>query len=171
MKSTITLQATSKAWLINSVLAPHLDAFTAHLQIGRYAVNTTRSYVAGIAHFAYWMTQSNLPVQVLDEHAVERFLIDHLPHCDCPKPVMRSYRDLRAALGHLLHVLRQQGVIAVPPVDTGYIAEELYRYDQYMFKARGLSAGTRRGWLRTVKRLLLSKFRSGAIFRVRRCCW
>ena len=123
MKSTITLQATSNAWLINSVLAPHLDAFTAHLQIGRYAVNTTRSYVAGIAHFAYWMTQSNLPVQVLDEHAVERFLIDHLPHCDCPKPVIRSYRDLRAALGHLLHILRQQGVIAVPPAHTGYIAE------------------------------------------------
>jgi hypothetical protein len=42
MKSTITLQATSNAWLINSVLAPHLDAFTAHLQIGRYAVNTTQ---------------------------------------------------------------------------------------------------------------------------------
>ncbi len=60
MKSTITLQATSNAWLINSVLAPHLDAFTAHLQIGRYAVNTTRSYVAGIAHFAYWMTQSKI---------------------------------------------------------------------------------------------------------------
>ena len=95
MKSTITLQATPNAWLINSVLAPHLDAFTAHLQSGRYAVNTTRSYVAGIAHFAYWMTQSNLPVQVLDEHAVERFLIDHLPRCDCPTPVMRSYRDLR----------------------------------------------------------------------------
>ena len=163
MKSTITLQATPNAWLINSVLAPHLDAFTAHLQSGRYAVNTTRSYVAGIAHFAYWMTQSNLPMQVLDEHAVERFLIDHLPRCDCPTPVMRSYRDLRAALGHLLHVLRQQGVIAVPPAHTGYIAEELYRYDQYMFKARGLSAGTRRGWLRTVKRLLLYKFRSGAI--------
>ena len=59
---------------------------------------------------------------------------------------MRSYRDLRAALGHLLHILRQQGVIAVPPAHTGYIAEELYRYDQYMFKARGLSAGPRCGW-------------------------
>ncbi len=163
MKSIITLHATPNAWLINSVLAPHLDAFIAHLQRGRYAATTTRGYVAGIAHFAYWVTQSNLPVQVLDEHTVEQFLIDHLPRCDCPTPVMRTHRDLRAALGHLLRVLRQQGVIAEPSAHSDYIAEELYRYDQYMFKTRGLSAGTRRERLRTVQRLLLYKFSSRAI--------
>jgi len=144
MKSIITLHATPNAWLTNSVLAPHLGAFIAHLQQGRYAAKTTRGYVAGIAHFAYWITQSKLPVEALDEHTVKQFLNDHLPRCDCPTPVMRTHRDLRAALGHLLRILRQQGVIAETSAHSDYIAEELYRYDQYMFKTRGLSAGTRR---------------------------
>lgn len=158
MELTASLHATPKAWLVNSTLAPHFDAFTAHLRRGRYAVNTTRGYIAGIAHFAHWMTQNDLPVQVLDERTVEQFLVDHLPRCDCPTPVMRVHRDLRAALSHLLGVLRQQGVIAEPPAPSGHIAEELWRYDQHMFKTRGLSACTRRNRLRTVQRLLLYKF-------------
>lgn len=163
MKSIITLHATPNAWLTNSVLAPHLDAFITHLQQGRYATNTTKGYVAGIAHFAYWITQSKLPVEALDEHTVKQFLDDHLPRCDCPTPVMRNHRDLRAALGHLLRILRRQGVIAEPSAHSDYIAEELYRYDQYMFKTRGLSAGTRRLRLLTVQRLLLYKFPNRAI--------
>jgi hypothetical protein len=129
MKSIITLHATPNAWLTNSVLAPHLDAFIAYLQSGSYAAETTGGYLNGIAHFAYWMTQNNLPLQVLDERTVEQFLIDHLPRCDCPRPVSHAYRDLHAALGHLLRILRQQGVIAEPSAHSDYIAEELYRYD------------------------------------------
>ena len=94
MKSIITLHATPNAWLTNSVLAPHLGAFIAHLQQGRYAAKTTRGYAAGIAHFAYWITQSKLPVEALDEHTVKQFLNDHLPRCGCPTPVMRYHRDL-----------------------------------------------------------------------------
>lgn len=154
MKSIITLHATPNAWLTNSVLAPHLDAFIAHLQCGRYADGTTRGYLRGIAHFAYWVTQNNLPVQDLDERTVEQFLIDHLSRCDCPRPVMCTYCDLRAALGHLLRVLRQQGVIAELQASSNDIAEELYRYDQYMFKTRGLSAGTRRVCLLRTPRLV-----------------
>ena len=48
MKSIITLHDTPNAWLTNSVLAPHLDAFVAHLHLGRYAAKTTRSYLGGI---------------------------------------------------------------------------------------------------------------------------
>jgi hypothetical protein len=109
------------------------------------------------------MTQNNLPLQVLDERTVEQFLSDHLPRCDCPRPVSHAYRDLHAAFGHLLRILRQQGVIAEPSAHSDYIAEELYRFDQYMFKTRGLSTGTRRVLLLTVQRLLLFKFPNRAI--------
>jgi hypothetical protein len=50
MKSIITLHATPNAWLINGTLAPYLDAFIAHLQRDRYAAETTRGYLGGIAH-------------------------------------------------------------------------------------------------------------------------
>ena len=81
MNPIASLHATPKAWLVNSALAPHLDAFAAYLKGGRYAANTTKGYVAGIAHFARWMTQCCLPVQLLDEHTVEQFLGNHLPRC------------------------------------------------------------------------------------------
>lgn len=158
MEPFALLHPTPKAWLFNSPLAPHIGAFAAHLERGRYAGNTTSKYDAGIAHFARWMTQCSVPVQLLDENMVDQFLGNHLPRCDCPTPVMRVHGDLRAALGHLLVVLREQGVIAEPLPPTGCIADELRRYDEHMHKARGLSAGTRRGRLRTVQRMLLHKF-------------
>ena len=104
------------------------------------------------------MTQRDLPLQLLDERTVEQFLGHHLPGCNCPAPVMRVHGDLRAALSHLLNVLREQGSIAESPPPTGHIAAELRRYDDHMRKARGLAAGTRRGRLRIVQRLLLHKF-------------
>ena len=158
MDPIASLHRTPKAWLVNSALAPHLDAFAAHLRHGRYAATTTHGYIAGVAHFARWMTQRDLPVQLLDERTVEQFLGQHLPGCNCPAPVMRVHGDLRAALGHLLNVLREQGSIAQSPPPTGHIAAELRRYDDHMRKARGLTAGTRRGRLRIVQRLLLHKF-------------
>ena len=150
--------ATPQGWLFNSVLAPHAIAYAAYLRRGRYAATTVKGYVAGIAHFARWMTACYLPVRLLDEHTVEQFLGHHLPRCDCPAPVMRVHGDLRAALGHLLSVLREQGAIAEPRPPTGHIADELRRYDEHMRDARGLTAGTRRGRLRTVQRLLLRQF-------------
>jgi integrase len=151
-------RSTLKISLLTSALSPHLDAYMARLRHGRYATITTQRYVAGIAHFAGWMAQCDLPVELLDEHKVKEFLSEHLPVCNCPAPVVRVHVGLRAALGHLLAVLREQGVIAEPTPPVGDIADELRRYDEHMDKARGLSAGTRRGRLRTVQRLLLSKF-------------
>ncbi len=147
-----------ETYLRTSSLAPHLDAFSSHLRSGRYASGTTKGYIACLAHFARWMTLHGLPVRLLGEHVVEQFLNDHLPCCDCPWPVKRVHHELRAALGHLLGVLREQGVIIVPSLPTGHIVDELHRYDEHMNKARGLGAGTRSGALRTVRRLLAHKF-------------
>lgn len=106
MELIASLHPTSKAWLLNSALAPHITAFIEKLRRGRYATCTARHYVAGIAHFSRWMTQQDLLVPSLDEHVVNRFLNEHIPRCDCTKPVMHDFRELRAALGHLLVVLR-----------------------------------------------------------------
>lgn len=66
MDLIVSFHTTTKTRLLTSALAPHLDAFTAHLRRGGYAANTIKYYVAGIAHFAHWMTQRRLAVQVLD---------------------------------------------------------------------------------------------------------
>lgn len=104
------------------------------------------------------MTRRYLPVRIPDEHTVEQFLVNDRRRRDRPAAVTRVHHDLRAVLGHLLDVLREQGAIAEPRKPTGYIAEELRRYDEHMRDAQGLTAGTRRARLRTVRRLLLQKF-------------
>lgn len=153
-----SLHPTAKAWLLNSALAPHLESYCAHFSLGRYAATYSVACVAGLAHFARWMTQCGLVVEQLDAHKVEQFLNEHLPCCDCPKPVKRDHGTLRAALGHMRAVLLEQGVIHAPPAPTGEIADELRRYDDYMDKSRGLSEGTRRSALCTVRQLLLYAF-------------
>src|ERR1700676_2164516 len=142
---SLTLSAPPKAWLHNSVLAPHVGSFVARLKHGRYSLTTRRTYLGSLAHLARWMTGCCLPVRLLDESAVERFLAGHVPHCDCLRPVVRTRSDLRAACAHLLDVLREQHVIAEPPRQVGHIADELRRYDDYMRRVQGLIEGTRGG--------------------------
>jgi hypothetical protein len=43
-------------WLLESQLAPYVDAFTQYLVECRYASHTTNAYLACIAHFAHWST-------------------------------------------------------------------------------------------------------------------
>ena len=163
MDSFSSLHAGPRAWLINSVLAPHAAAFAAYLRHARYSSQSRGTYFAGLAHLARWMSQSCLPLSQLDEVTVEQFLSRHMPRCDCPRPVVRTHSALRAACAHLLKVLRERNVIAEPARASGPIAEELDRYDTHLREARGLSAGTRRTGLRLIQRLLRYKFADGPV--------
>ena len=140
MKRTNPLYSSPEAFLLASVIAPHMGAYSAHLQSGRYASSTIHGYILGLVHFATWMAQDKLSVDLLDEITINRFLVEHLPHCDCPSPVKRDIFDLRATLGHLLIVLRERGVVIEPSAPTGDIADELNRYNAYMRNVRGLCA-------------------------------
>jgi integrase/recombinase XerC len=144
--------------LRNSALAPHVDAYLAYLNRGRYAHNTVSQYISCITHFARWMQQTRLSLNQLDEAAVARFLSKHLPHCHCPMPVVRGHRDLRAACVHLLRVLREDGAIAMPAMASGPIEDEIRDFDAYMHHVRGLSSGTRRQCVRMVRRFLQRRF-------------
>jgi integrase len=158
MRFIASLPAGSQTWLLNSPLAPHLDAFAAHLANGGYSAQTTRNHFLGVAHFARWMTQCALPVSLLDERSVQQFLGIHLSHCSCPPPALSDPSKHRSSLGHLMVVLRRQGVVAEVPPAIGPIPDELRRFDEHMRSARGLSEGTRRGCLRWIERLLQHKF-------------
>jgi integrase/recombinase XerC len=163
MDSITSLHARPKAWLANSVLAPHAAAFSAYLTRARYSAQSRGRYIASLAHLGRWMSQCCLPLCQLDEAEVELFLTRHLPRCDCPRPVVRTLSALRAACAHLLKVLRERKVIAEPAGPTGPIAEELALYDAHLREARGLSEGTRRIGLRLVQRLLRYKFTEGPV--------
>jgi site-specific recombinase XerD len=156
-------RSTRVDWLAAGPLAPHVDAFKQYLTDRGYARNTFANCLGGIAHFAQWMHASRLAVGLIDEAAVAEFLDDHLPRCHCIGAVQRDRRGLSAALGHLLVVLRAQGVVAQPLLRTTSVDEELRRYDEYMDHVRGLATKTRSMALRIVRRLLASRFGEGAI--------
>jgi site-specific recombinase XerD len=148
----------STTWLLESQLTPYVDALTHYFTRGCYASSTVATYIACIAHFAHWLTQCGIDVHRIGEEVVRQFLDDHLPGCDCAWPVCRVRTDLRAALRHLLVVLRANDVITEPPVGTTPVDEELRCFDDHMNHARGLALRTRNHYLCIVRRLLFEQF-------------
>ena len=145
-------------WLLESQLAPFVDAFTQHLIEGRYASHTTDSYFACIAHFAHWSTQCHIDIHSINEKVVLQFLDEHLPRCDCAMRVYRIRRHLRAALAHLLVVLRNNAVIADSPIGMTPVDIELRYFDDYMNHVRGLASKTRKTYFCIISRLLFELF-------------
>jgi len=160
MNSTRQLHSRPTDWLHEGQLAPYVDAFTHYLSERRYALHTIDTYLSCIAHFARWMNQCLLNAHCIDEDMVRRFLKNHLPQCACAKPVHRTPSNLRAALRHLLVVLRAEVVIAESIWGATPIDEELRRFDDHMNHVRGLAPATRSMYLCTVRRLLLEQFGS-----------
>ena len=129
------------AWLRASALAPYVRAYWCRLIERRYASNTARAYLCGVAHFARWSRRRRLDLGALDQD-VQCFVDEHLPHCSCPYPVQRSRHQIRAALGHLQAVLADAGIQSedhrVDPIE-----DELRRFDEHMQQAKGLAESTR----------------------------
>jgi integrase/recombinase XerC len=134
-----------------------------HLFDCRYASNTIDNYLAGLTHFAHWITQCNIDIKSIDETLIQQFLDDHLPHCNCEQPVFHDRKDLHAALGHLLALLRANAVIAGPAIGLTPVDEELQRFDDHMSHVRGLAPKTRKTNLCFIRRLLLGQFGDQAV--------
>ena len=145
-------------WLLASPLAAYVDAFTRYLCERRHASKTIPKYLGCLAHFGRWMSQCQLNIECIDEELVRRFLDDHLPRCDCARPVCRNRVELRAALGHLLLVLRAEAVIPEAAQGATPVEEELRRFDAHMDHVHGLAPKTRSMHLLTVGRLLREQF-------------
>ena len=112
-----------------------------YLRSRGYAPDTQCSYLCCIAHFSRWMRRERLDLKRFDEDAVARYLTEHLPRCDCEEPVRRLVHENRAALVHLLTILRARGAIAEPRKPHGQIEAELHRFDQYMRGGAKLHTG------------------------------
>jgi integrase/recombinase XerC len=154
---------TDSDWLSDGPIGPFVNAFKQHLIERRYAANTIASYLSGFSHFARWARTRRLRLHRIDERSIAEFLDEHLPRCHCAALARHDRGDHSAALGHLLVVLRAQGAIAPPTVNTTPVDEELRRYNEYMARVRGLAPKTRDMALRIVGRLLTARFGRGAI--------
>ena len=144
-------------------IEPHVDAFKQYLSQRRYAAKTVATYLLCITHFAQWADSGPCRRRRIDEGLIAEFLDEHLLPCKCAGALHHDRGDHRAALGHLLVVLRAHGVIAVPTVSATPVDEELRRYGEYMEHVRGLAPKTRSIALRIISRLLTARFGEGAV--------
>jgi site-specific recombinase XerD len=143
-------------------LERHAQAYRDYLLDRGNAAGYARSCEAAVVHLSMWMKQTGKRLIDVGEDLAAEFVEQHLPGCRCATSA-RHPTTVRAALGHLLVVLRSANVIAPKAVDTTEVSEELRRYDQYMEQVRGLAPKTREGALRLVEALLRKHFGVGAI--------
>jgi integrase/recombinase XerC len=163
MTATLQLSGNPLGQLRSTPLAPYAGVFEDYLRDGGYASSTQGRHLRCLVHFGRWMSQCGLDAEDLDEEVVAQFLDEHLTHCRCPAPVGHTRAELRAALGHLLLVLRANAVIPERVLETTPVDEELRCFDVHMDRVRGLAAKTRRLRRRIVRDFLLQQFGDGRV--------
>lgn len=151
MHSTVLYRPSVTGWQLTGSLAPHIGGFVARLQRGQYSSGTAEKYVSALLEFGHWMREHRPQAEQIDGACIAEFLRSSCGDC-----------DRHAALGHLLAVLREQGVV-VEVSPSGPIPEELSRYDEHLRDVRGVALKTRRSSLRIVEQLLRCKFRKGPV--------
>jgi site-specific recombinase XerD len=153
-----------RTWLSTSVLRSAVNAYQALLQRGGYSASHTSAYLHAVGHFAHWFTDEHLTLQALNEAVVHRFVTEHLPTCRCPGRCQRTAVVVRAALGHLLDVLRTDDRIPARRVALSLaIHHELECFDRYLDHVCGLAARTRMGRRWWVAQFLADQFGGGPI--------
>ena len=88
-----SIHPTAASWLRSSALAPSVAAYWRQLTERHYAPSTARSYLCCLAHFALWIRRCRHPLDDLD-HAIGRFIDEHLPRCTCPSPAHRDRKSV-----------------------------------------------------------------------------
>ena len=135
----------TRRWFHDSDLEPYISAYVQHLATRGYAAASICMYVESVAHFTYWVRCKHLSLTELNERLVRRFIDRHLPICGCARRCRRSEHTVRAALMHLLAVLRASGQIPPPASsEREHIAVELDEFMSFLSDVRGVAAPTQR---------------------------
>ena len=145
----------------DNILWPFMGLYNDHLSGGRYCPKRGRRSAACVLHFGHWLRLTGLDLSSIDEESIGRFLDEHLPSCVCGHRVPRERILNRAALNHLLRLLRSHGVAGSPQPDA--IKQELAAFDASMAEVWGLAQGTRDHRRRIIGRLLRAQFATGLI--------
>lgn len=127
-----------------SYLGIILEEFVVHLHGRGHALNCIHFYEQIIEHFFRWLGAERVRLNRIDEAVMERFIIEHLPHCKCPKPAPTNKGNCLAALGQLLGFLNQRQLIAKPRTARLTVVDRLVLdFDQHLLEVNGLSEATR----------------------------
>jgi len=129
-----------------------------------HSINCIQSYVQIAEHFSRWLASERFALHQIDNELVERFLIQHLPRCTCPKPAPTHPKNCRAALGRLLIFLRERGQVHQRSLQRRSIIGDLVaEYDRYLEHVAGVSDATRRYRRRYAREFLETRLMKGRL--------
>jgi len=158
------LARASRDWFSGTELFSSADDYVRYLNERGYSPQTAGVYLESVAHFAHWSARQHIGVAEINEGAVGCFLNQHLPFCRCAIRCQRTRHSVRAALVHLLKMLRAEGRIAPrQSADPATVAEEINRFEHYLMQVCGVSPVTCRVRLQRVRAFLLDGFAAGRI--------
>jgi hypothetical protein len=93
--------------IVESPVDAILPRYVDYLRFRRYADDTIQRCLACMRHFTRWLDK-RLTLADIDDALVVEFVDVHFPDCRCPRPCMRRVNTVRAALRHLLSVLKEE---------------------------------------------------------------
>ena len=129
-----------------------------------HSINSIQSYVQIAEHFSGWLAAERLALHHINRDLVERFALQHLPHCTCSKPAPTHPKNCRAALGRLLIFLRQRELIHERSVQRRSIIGDLVaEYDRYLEDTVGVSVSTRQYRRRYAREFLETRLMKGQL--------
>lgn len=130
-----------------------------------YSERSYRAYAHAVVHLGRVLqeAQAEVTAGALDETVVADFVDLHLPVCCCyhRRPGRRT-EHVRWGLGHLLSMLREEGVIAHPESTDPVYHQLLEGYCRFLRHDRGLADTTATNYRRYVRDFLTSSIASRA---------
>lgn len=134
----------AKEWFSASIFNASADNYIQHLSEQGYATQTVERYFRSAAHFAHWSEGQQVQLIDFNEALIHSFVNEHLPNCRCALRCQRMPHMVRAALGHLLTMLRVDKQCAPEPsTSSEAITAELAAFDCHLGDVCGLAPVTR----------------------------
>ncbi len=157
----------SYAWVLQrargGALGAILDDVAAHLHERGHTSRVGQSYLCIAAHFSHWLGLEEIAPTTVSEETLARFESEHLPKCRCE--VARGERcHVRAALGHVLAVLRARGWAAARPLPLPSAVDRvLAEFEVYLLDTRGVAPATCENNTRCARRFLEARYGAGDV--------
>lgn len=148
-----------------SPLAPYMGAYAAQLLSEGYARQSICVKIRLVGAFSRWLNHKCIAAnKVIDQNTVD--FLRYRKRCG-----HRLGRGDPATLIRLLKLLRDQGVIAQPPVRLATTPSErlVEEYDAYLQRERVLSLATRINYRPFIQKFLTVRFGKGSVVLSRLC--
>jgi integrase/recombinase XerD len=149
--------------LDNSHLGAVFEDFVEYLAERGHRKSTIHQYTQAAEHFDRWLRRARVPVNSVDETVIARFLKKHIPKCRCPSPRCRTIHQTRAALKHLLVVLRQTGLVPAARLLDTPVERLVTGFVTHLSTQRGAAPSTYKCRARYAREFLESEFSGESI--------